>query len=58
MTKGDRLRFRKSSGSAVGAEGGFQPESTDDPGLPSGRPEGLLAIHTGAEGGEFMIEEG
>jgi hypothetical protein len=39
------------------AQGRFQAQGGGDHRLPVCYPEGLLAVHTGAERGEFMIEE-
>jgi hypothetical protein len=40
-----------------GAQRGVQAQGGRDSGLPVGCPEGLLSIHTGAQGGECMIDE-
>jgi hypothetical protein len=39
------------------AQRGLQAQGGRDSGLPGGCPEGLLSIHTGAQGGECMIDE-
>lgn len=45
-------------GASSWAERGLQAEGAGDPRLPGRGPEGLLPIHAGAKGGEFMLEEG
>jgi hypothetical protein len=55
--KGDRLLFRRCSRPSAGAQRGVQAQGGRDSGLPVGCPEGLLSIHTGAQGGECMIDE-
>lgn len=55
--KGDRLLFGRFTGSPAWAQRGVQAQGSRDSGLPVGCSEGLLPIHAGAQGGEFMIDE-
>ena len=55
--KGIRLLFRGFSWPSALAQRGLQAQRGGDGGLPVYCPEGLLPIHTGAQGGEFMIDE-
>ena len=55
--KVSRLLFRGFSWPSALAEGRFQAQGGGDHRLPVCGPEGLLPIHTGAQRGEFMIEE-
>ena len=56
--KKKRLLFRGFSWPSALAQGRFQAQGGGDHRLPVCCPEGLLAIHAGAERGAFMIEEG
>ena len=55
--KGDRLLFRGFSRPSARAQRGLQAQGGGDHRLPVCGPEGLLAVHAGAQRGEFMIEE-
>ena len=54
----DRLLFWRFARSSARAEGGREAQRGGHRRLPVGGPERLLAVHTGAERGEFMLEEG
>ena len=53
-----RLLFLGFSWSSALAQRGFQAQGGRGHRLPVCCPEGLLPIHAGAEGREFMIEQG
>lgn len=55
--KGDRPFFEGFSWPSALAQGGFQAQGGGDHRLPVCGSEGLLAVHAGAQRGEFMIEE-
>ena len=55
--KGDRRLFWQLPWAATSPQGGFQAPCGRGHCLPVCRAEGLLPIHTGAQGGEFMINE-
>jgi len=55
--KGDRLLFWGFSWTPALAQRGLQVQGGRGHCLPVCCPEGLLSIHTGVQGGEFMVEE-
>ena len=53
--KGDRLLYFRRA--AAPAQGGFESQGRREPLLPLRSAKRLLAVHTGAECGEFLFEE-
>ena len=55
--RGKRDSLLKFCRTSSGTEGRFKSQCGGELLLPLGRTKGLMAVHTGAEGGEFMGNE-